>query len=353
MNSPPKEERIAPNTEGVPLQVGMFEGYPAVAVGYLTGYPPSSNFPQYPQNAQSTQNVSGGGTQNAPPALLPPGQPSEVPIDVVLTLPGSEEKEMIRGILAHFSPLGNLDLSRLLLELKNTGYQVDKCMISYYSQSEDMHVFAGVDPLPEGTFCADRSIMATGKINLRCRLPRTTAFPKPTTVKMENPGMLKGAEIPPMSLPRGIEYSNNSNTIQEPAAKEGKAAGRRTKERKIGYIIEKVSLWRKLYNGVADQNGNMQRYSLEEAANKVSISKKSLDDYLLQLRFGRKFGFNFNEHKDDKVGVLRAFVRKHKFQNKAEKASGGALKYEESKSCVCVIYIIYILYKLYIYRHRL
>jgi hypothetical protein len=27
---------------------------------------------------------------------------------------------------------------------------------------------------------------------------------------------------------------------------------RRTKERKIGFIIEKVSLWRKLYNGVPD-----------------------------------------------------------------------------------------------------
>ena len=37
-----------------------------------------------------------------------------------------------------------------------------------------------------------------------------------------------------------------------------------------------------------------------------------MDDYLLQLRFGRKFGFNFQEHKDDKVGVLRAYVKKFK-----------------------------------------
>ena len=29
-------------------------------------------------------------------------------------------------------------------------------------------------------------------------------------------------------------------------------------------------------------------------------------------RFGKKFGFNFNEHKNDKVGVLRAFVKKNK-----------------------------------------
>jgi len=47
--------------------------------------------------------------------------------------------------------------------------------------------------------------------------------------------------------------------------------------------------------------------SLEHAADIVKISKKSLDDYLLQLRNGRKYGFNFNEHKDDKIGILRAF----------------------------------------------
>lgn len=44
----------------------------------------------------------------------------------------------------------------------------------------------------------------------------------------------------------------------------------------------------------------------------MGISKKSLDDYLLQIRFGRRYGFNFNEHKNDKVGVLRDYVRKNK-----------------------------------------
>jgi hypothetical protein len=59
---------------------------------------------------------------------------------------------------------------------------------------------------------------------------------------------------------------------------------RRTKERTITDIIEKVSTWRKLYNGVmVPINGQMQlqRWSLEDAAQKVQVSKKSLDDYLL------------------------------------------------------------------------
>jgi len=54
------------------------------------------------------------------------------------------------------------------------------------------------------------------------------------------------------------------------------------------------------------------RYSLEDAASKVGVSKKSLDDYLLQLRFGKKFEFDFQKHKDDKVGVLRSYVKTEK-----------------------------------------
>jgi len=73
---------------------------------------------------------------------------------------------------------------------------------------------------------------------------------------------------------------------------EGKDKGKRTKERSIEEIIQKVSLWRRLYNGVL-RDGNLVRYSLEDAATKVNVSKKSLDDYLLQLRFGKKYNFDF------------------------------------------------------------
>lgn len=50
------------------------------------------------------------------------------------------------------------------------------------------------------------------------------------------------------------------------------------------------------------------------------MSKKSLDDYLLQLRFGKKFGFNFEANRDSKVGVLRSFVKAQK--DKLKKQNG-------------------------------
>ena len=91
----------------------------------------------------------------------------------------------------------------------------------------------------------------------------------------------------------------------------------RTKEWKISYVIERVSMWRKLYNGV-QVGSKIERYSLEDAAKKVGISKKSLDDYLLQLWYGKKYGFDFNAHKNDKIGVLRAFVKKKKAEDKGQ-----------------------------------
>ena len=47
------------------------------------------------------------------------------------------------------------------------------------------------------------------------------------------------------------------------------------------YHGDGLSLWRKLYNGVELGNGETVRYSLEDSARLVGISKKSLDDYLL------------------------------------------------------------------------
>lgn len=93
---------------------------------------------------------------------------------------------------------------------------------------------------------------------------------------------------------------------------------KRTKERLVHEIIDKVSTWRQLYKGISVPNESDptkqvdKKLSLEEAAAKVGVTKKSLDDYLLQLRFGRKFGYDFEANKNSKVGELRQFVREEK-----------------------------------------
>jgi len=56
---------------------------------------------------------------------------------------------------------------------------------------------------------------------------------------------------------------------------------KRPKERVIGHVLKKVIIWRKFYNGYLDSSGKRLQLSLDEAAKRVGISKKSLDDYLL------------------------------------------------------------------------
>lgn len=96
------------------------------------------------------------------------------------------------------------------------------------------------------------------------------------------------------------------------------AGRRRIKERTINEVIQKVTLWRQLHKGVLNQ-GKLVRYSLADAAVKVGVKKKSLDDYLLLLRQARRYDFPFNKHLGDKIGVVRRFVVTRKRQETRSK----------------------------------
>ena len=86
----------------------------------------------------------------------------------------------------------------------------------------------------------------------------------------------------------------------------------------IADSLDLLIRWRHLYNGVfeIDENGNKQiySYSLNEAALMLGMSKKSLDDYLLQVRHGLKKGFNFKENLLKSVGTLRSFNKMTKIK---------------------------------------
>ena len=79
------------------------------------------------------------------------------------------------------------------------------------------------------------------------------------------------------------------------------------KQRTIEEIIEKVSMWRKLIIGI-QRDGELVKYKVDQAADMVGVPKKTLDDYLLKLRKGKKYGFDFQEEKQKKVGVLNKFI---------------------------------------------
>ena len=56
--------------------------------------------------------------------------------------------------------------------------------------------------------------------------------------------------------------------------------------------------------------------TLTDAQQYINIPKKSLDDYYNLIKFAWEHNFDFHKHKDDKIGVLRTFVKRAKAQNK-------------------------------------
>lgn len=183
--------------------------------------------------------------------------------------------------------------------------------LSYLDKDLDIFIYLGISPL-KNQIVVPINNFSTENNNLNS-LTKQLSSPLEITIKARS--IQTKLNLLKMELieenQEDLDEQNQNVHINEKA--------KRSKERKIGYIIEKVFLWRKLYNGFVDEAGNYVKLTLEEAADRVGIAKKSLDDYLIQLRIGKMNGFNFNEHKNDKVGVLRAFVKKQKniFENKS------------------------------------
>ena len=81
------------------------------------------------------------------------------------------------------------------------------------------------------------------------------------------------------------------------------SSGKRVKERTIYDAAVLVLKWR-----LMSENKN-NKISMKQGADIVGVAKKSLDDYLLQLRLGRKYGFDFQVWGSSKIGILRSFNR--------------------------------------------
>jgi hypothetical protein len=125
-------------------------------------------------------------------------------------------------------------------------------------------------------------------------------------------------------------YNNNVDLDEVKKNYHVNLKSKRAKERTIGEIIKKVFLWKKIYQGIPDENGNKKKLTLQQAAEEVNLSKKSLDEYLNQLLLGKQYGFNFNAHKNDKVGILRGYVKKQ--QNKEKENNDNKLKTQKNKN---------------------
>ena len=192
------------------------------------------------------------------------------------------EEEIIPNLEINITSDKKIFMKDIISKLKYLGYPTTGGLFSVYIKSAEEYVYFGSDPIDPNIFLDENLVDFE---NLKIKL-----------VSYLEDKLIKKTEK---------QLFDKKDNIKPQKDK-------RTKERKIEFIVEKVNAWRRLYNGFYNENGEYTRYSLDQAAKMVGISKKSLDDYLLQLRLGRKYGFNFNQNKTKKVGILRAFVKNHR-----------------------------------------
>ena len=188
---------------------------------------------------------------------------------------GIQETDLLPDIHAKLTESGDIKLKTVISQLKHIGYMLFGASFSYYSNELSAYIFCAVDPVPP-TVSIPRNDLVDNKLVLRAKIEQTLII-----------------ESSPKISKQHISKYNRT----------------RAKERRIGQVIEQVGVWRKYYNGYADYQGKTIKLSLDEAAAKVGVPKKSLDDYYLQLRIGKLYGFDFNKHKDDTFGVLRAYIK--------------------------------------------
>ena len=242
-----------------------------------------------------------------------------------------------------------IKLKDLTKALQKIGFPLSGSMINIFVNYTNNYVFFGTEPLDDKkvlysfmlepnkevikmkiiNYIQKRMLdgYSNSIINTYFRKPikkikhnlEITKFFAPSMTNLEYYAEESG-DIESSSSLSSISYENKDESCDIPINKDSNANKKKfgqltdshKRERKIGYIIEKVYAWRKLYNGFKDEIDNYNRYSLDKAAELVGVSKKSLDDYLLQIRLGRKYGFNFNENKYKKIGVLREYVKRGK-----------------------------------------
>lgn len=96
-------------------------------------------------------------------------------------------------------------------------------------------------------------------------------------------------------------YDSKSNLNQKNRKK------KQARERTIDQALEAVRQWRTLYD-TADDNGK-RLFTLDEAADRVGVPKKTLDDYFMKIRVAARYDFHFEKMKHRKFGLLRNFVK--------------------------------------------
>lgn len=160
------------------------------------------------------------------------------------------------------NPLGyeyRLRLADVIKHLKRQGYSLENVYVSYYSQIFSAFVNCNLDPIPNTIWLSEDDLQdMNGVKSLRLKFTRGIQRQFKDEDQESNTETLSANAVNEETGRRsGRTREQHVNNIEQK---------QKTKERTVGYVIEKVQQWRRLYNGFYDENHTHKRMSLEEAA---------------------------------------------------------------------------------------
>jgi hypothetical protein len=171
-------------------------------------------------------------------------------------------------------PTMRLRLHDVVVYLKKQGYPLENTFVSFYSAVFSAFINCNVDPVSKKLWLTEDDLeLFDDVLSLRLKFQRSVNKQYNIDVDSdENEDLEQSVD----SLGKSCKGRRASSRMNDNLAAKGSENTSehklpRTKERTVGYIIDKVSQWRRLYNGTYDQNFNHQRMSLEDAAVEVGV----------------------------------------------------------------------------------
>ncbi|KAL4459498.1 hypothetical protein ABPG74_018111 [Tetrahymena malaccensis] len=259
--------------------------------------------------------------------------------DIILENDITGQRYLMPNIEVKFlqSSENSLYFSDLVDRLKQMCFPLNDCMLFCWDEKRGMHVFVANDPMNQPHFLPSHLCGVKSNIYIKFRSykqqPAQQQYQYGSSSQRQqqsgsngtansgntaNPSIKEEDNLISEDNTTFSQQNNNGGSSMEQGGKisrKKKLMGRssndkRVKERYIEKVREKVSEWRAMHEtGFRDQNGNLQKLNLDHAANYIGISRKTLDDYYLQLRRAEQLGFDFERNKGEKMGTLRKFVK--------------------------------------------
>jgi hypothetical protein len=208
------------------------------------------------------------------------------------TVPDKEKIELDIPITSKENSLNEFSLSveDLTQQLKKKGYPISTSLIYIYNKEFGYSLLNNKDII----YSSYLSIKDTIKLKLENHLDNKLIDDTTTILK------------------KCFDLNKTEFSQENSLNKENKQLTNNKRNRKIGDIVKIVYAQRKFFNGYYNDEGEKINCNLDEASKKVKEKRKTLDDYLKQLRDAREKEFDFNKNKDKPISDLRSFNEKNK-----------------------------------------